>query len=261
MQDHSIPEPDNPDPGTPVNNEFKVSTTGVKQEGDKLYLQGNVDQVDASYKDNGTVGFLVSSRVTSDGPINPDPQFNNDPNIRFYKVKYFGKDLDENNSFTPLETGLTSILEPFAFTEQYFRTVIILKNNKIIYGNVIHRSGLPLPAKPSPWEISTQEYGVDGLNLSITKQGQIPAIEFGFVVSYKQKESDKINNLPTVSDEKLDINDWKDQENFGEYIKAGPLGSRAFHNVNFNFQEMYYRAYLILQDESIVYGNVMHVKK
>ncbi|TLU92325.1 hypothetical protein [Dyadobacter sediminis] len=50
LQDHTLPEPQNPDPGTPVTNEFKVSTTGIKQEGDKLYLQGNVDQVDLRIK-------------------------------------------------------------------------------------------------------------------------------------------------------------------------------------------------------------------
>jgi hypothetical protein len=257
LQDHNIPEPDNPDPETPVTNEFKVSTTGIKLEGDKLYLQGNVDQVDFTHQidpndneEKAVVGFLVSSRVTNNNPINSDPHYDGDPSVRFYFVKDF---VDYPSGY--LETGSVSTVEPFAFTEIYFRTVLLLKN-KVIYGNVFHQSGFSLPAKPLTWELNTNSYVADeSLNVSITKQGQIPAEEVGFVVSYKEKDSDKIKDTPTILDKRLVIN-WKNGDK-GSYLKKGGYSQK----VNFNYKELYFRPYLILQNGNVVYGNVVHVKK
>jgi len=268
LQEHNLPDPEIPEvpeipeiaePETQVVNEFKVSTTGVRNEQGKLYLQGNVDQVDPTYTGIGQIGILVSSRVIESGPIYANPHYNNDPLLRFYLINEFGTDGNDNPM--PLKLGSVSALEPFAFTELYFRTILILEDGRVNYGNVFHHSGLPLPANPTPWEINTNKIDIDGMNLSITKRGQIPAVECGFVLSYKEKESDKINNMPTISDEKLFAN-WHDNE--GDYIGMdGEFGSNnsSSQKIEFNFKELYYRSYLISQDGSVVYGNVMHVQK
>ncbi|GGB95408.1 hypothetical protein [Dyadobacter sediminis] len=196
--------------------------------------------------------------MDNDSPINSDPHYDSDPSVRFYSVKDF---VDYPSGY--LETGPVSVPEPFAFTEIYFRTVILLKN-KVIYGNVFHQSGLSLPVNPKPWELTTNSdvgFVAQGLlKLTLTKQGQIPAQEVGFVVSYKEKDSDKIKEVPTILDKRLLIN-WRKGIKGYFLHSAGDTGYGHTYNIDFNFKELYFRSYLILQDGNIVYGNVVHVKK
>jgi len=227
-------------------NEFKTTTLGLKNKG---YF-GKIDQVNQLTTKAGKFGFLVSTKSTESGLINSNPELKLDPLTRMYVVGEFSPS-------NPLKVGEIYVDENFENIETYFRTFILLEDGTITYGNVFHRA-IPdgLSKVPKLWELKANSVDANGMSISITKQGTNPAVEYGIVLSSRQKTSDPINSVPTVADKKISAYNFTP----GSYINYTP-GNSLSVPIDFPYYELYYRPYVKLQNGSIIYGNVAYSNK
>ncbi|KAA6441053.1 hypothetical protein FEM33_04415 [Dyadobacter flavalbus] len=233
--------------------DFKIVTGGIRHGSINALntLEGSIDQIDPNYKKSISWGFLVSSRIDMNGPINKDPKRIIDPLVREYVVGAFDP---SDPSSKPIKTGKIEILEPFAYREIYFRAFIVKEDGTTIYGNISHY----LNETPiiTPWELKANPVDANGMNISIIKQGSSPAVEYGIAYSYQKTAQDPINPVPTIAD-KI-INAYK--PSLGSYISYTP-GNSFSAPIDFQYYQLYYRPYVKLQNGSIVYGNVAYSHK
>lgn len=235
-----------PSQGTGIN-EFKISTLGLKNKG---YF-GKIDQVDQLNKKSGKFGFLVSTKSIASGPINSNPELKLDSLTRLYVAGEF-------SAVNPPKVGEIYVDEKFEYIETYFRTFILFDDGTIVYGNVFHRSDPDgLSKVPKLWELKANPVDANGMNVSITKQGTNPAVDYGIVLSSRQNGTDPIINVPTVENSKK-ISAYKYTP--GSYINYIP-GNLLSVPIDFPYYELYYRPYVKLQNGSIVYGNVAYSNK
>ncbi|GGC13757.1 hypothetical protein GCM10011325_45880 [Dyadobacter sediminis] len=233
--------------------EFKIVTGGLSHGSINALntLHGSIDQIDPNYKKSISWGFLVSSRMDMNGPVNKDPKRITDPLVREYVV---GKFDPSDPSSKPIKTGEIKILEPFVYRDIYYRAFIVLEDGSTIYGNVLNYfDQTPIIL---PWKLQANPVDANGMNISIIKQGTIPAVEYGVVLSYQKTATEPINPEPTIADKK--INAYK--PSLGSYISY-TQGNLLSIPIDFQYYQLYYRPYMKLQDGSIVYGNVAYSNK
>jgi hypothetical protein len=239
-----------------LSSNFKIVTSGISHGSINALntLEGSIDQIDPNYKKSISWGFLVSSRMDMNGPINKDPKRITDPLVREYVV---GKFDSSDPSSQPIKTGKIKILEPFVYRDIYIRAFIVLEDGTTIYGNVLNYTDqTPIIL---PWKLQANPVDANGMNISIIKQGTIPAVEYGIVYSYQKNASDPIesfNTEPTIADKKINAYN----PSLGSYISY-TQGNLFSAPIDFPYYQLYYRPYMKLQDGSIVYGNVAYSHK
>jgi hypothetical protein len=242
--------------GTLGNIQFKIEELGLTGNCGPNNSWGNgygakITQVDPSNTKKGKYGILASTRSTVNGPINPNPEIKFDPLTRMYVAGEFGPG-------NPLKLGSFKVLEPFEWTETYIRAFILFEDGTVIYSDVWNRDlqGGGLYKNPKLWELKANPVDANGMNVSITKQGYNPAVEYGIVYSYQKNATDPINPEPTVADKR--INAYK--PSVGSYIGYTP-GNSFSAPIDFQYYQLYYRPYVKLENGSIVYGNVAYSHK
>lgn len=228
--------------------DFKISTKGMQQQATQPYnapdlLIGSIDKV-SNIKQKFEFGFIVSSRSNDNQPINKVPLLTADPLVRKYKV--FSSDGSSIMKIGTFETYRT-----FSCKEVYYRSYMKFENNAVIYGEVMH--AVCNKWQPEmPWDVANGVKTFDVIKAHITSIGSSPAVEHGFVISYKQEAIGSIHKEPTLTnDTKLVV-----KTNFapGEFLKQGEFS----YLLNFPYTEIYYRPYVKSQDGFVRYGDVKH---
>jgi hypothetical protein len=229
--------------------DFKISTKGMQQllippytEPD--YFVGSIDKVSA-VKQKIEFGLIVSSRSNDSQPINPVPLLKADPLVR----KYI---LNLSDGTALMQARTYKIYRTFSCKEVYYRTYMKFENNAVIYGEVMHTICNKWQPETTAWHVMNGGKTFDVIKAQVTDIGSSPAVEHGFVISYKQEAMGSIHKEPTLAnDTKLVVKT--------SYAPGGFLKQDEFsYLLNFPYTEIYYRPYVKSQDGFVRYGDVKH---
>jgi len=228
--------------------DFKISTKVMQQQTTQPYnapdfLIGSIDKV-SNIKQKAEFGFIVSSRSDDSQPINKVPLLTADPLVRKYKVY-------SSDGGSLMKTGTFETYRPFKCKEVYYRTYMKFENNAVIYGEVLHATCNKWQPEMA-WNVVNGVKAFDVLKGYVTDIGSSPAVEHGFVISYKQEAIGSIHKEPTLTnDTKLVV---KTNYAPGEYLKQDEFS----YLLNFPYVEIYYRPYVKTQDGFVRYGDTKH---
>ncbi|KAA6440413.1 hypothetical protein FEM33_07395 [Dyadobacter flavalbus] len=229
--------------------DFKISTKGMQQllippYTDPDFFVGSIDKV-STVKQKVEFGFIVSSRTNDSQPINPVPLLKADPLVRKYIVSV-------SNGTALMQARTYKIYRTFSCKEVYYRTYMKFENNAVIYGEVMHTICNKWQPETTAWNVVNRVKTFDVLKAQVTDVGSSPAVEHGFVISYKQEAIGSIHKEPTLTnDTKLVV---KTNYAPGEYLKQDEFS----YLLNFPYTEIYYRPYVKTQDGFVRYGDVKH---
>nr|WP_295931648.1 hypothetical protein [uncultured Dyadobacter sp.] len=141
------------------------------------------------------------------------------------------------------------------FVEMYYRAYAVVQGGAVIYGDVmvIDKDG---PSQDNGAKVSTLDIlssnadGTLNFRLNLASSGQTIS-EFGIVFSSRATPQQPINQNPTVENGTKIVFPMPAMD--GVHTKAGL-------NVNQNpIQEMFYRAYAILGNGIVIYGDALKV--
>lgn len=148
----------------------------------------------------------------------------------------------------------TKVENVVPFVEMYYRAYAIVDGGAVIYGDVmvIDKDGQNSGnLSVTTLEILSQNQdGTLNFRLNLSTGGDA-VTEYGIVLSSRLTAQQPINQLPTVENDQKIV--------FAMPAADGPHTKADFDFDQHPFSEMYYRAYAIKGDGTVVYGTVLSI--
>lgn len=234
-QDHYVPE--EPEPETPEAPVVQTVALTIENQNNNLYrYKINVEKL-GNIQISG-YGIVFSTEFNSNAP------FTTMPTIADSKVN-FPMSNGTGEKFK-LDAGPVS-----GYKTVYYRAFVTYGGNSVAYGDVMQFS--PVPLKEA--KILTNALNLMGspnyrFSVTFDELGEVDISEFGIVLTFKESQDD--NNYNVVPD----VLNFDRKVPFGTVPNVGAQSFDVTIPEAVGKYEMYYRAYAMLANGSVVYGDV-----